>query len=109
MLVHILNGIINRASRDALMLKHALSLPVSSSSTHRPDLLISRLVRLHWDRNHLEATKREFKRSYGMELQEAVRRGTRGDWGGFCEELCVKRIGAGVREYERGERIVMDR
>lgn len=103
MLAHILNGIINRPVRDTLLLHHALNLTKSDSL--RVDLLISRLVRYHWDRPHMEAIKREYRNRYGKELQEAVREGTKGAWGEFCEELCVKRVGDEVKRFERVERI----
>ncbi|KFX93651.1 hypothetical protein O988_06687 [Pseudogymnoascus sp. VKM F-3808] len=103
MLAHILNGIINRPVRDTLLLHHALNLTKSDSL--RVDLLISRLVRYHWDRPHMEAIKREYRSRYGKELQEAVREGTKGAWGEFCEELCVKRVGDEVKRFDRVERI----
>lgn len=103
MLAHILNGIINRPVRDVLLLHHALTLTKSESL--RVDLLISRLVRYHWDRSHMEAIKREYRNRYGKELRDAVREGTKGDWGEFCEELCVKRVGDEVKRFERVERI----
>lgn len=103
MLAHILNGIINRPVRDTLLLHHALNLTKSDSL--RVDLLISRLVRYHWDRAHMEAIKREYRSRYGKELQEAVREGTKGAWGEFCEELCVKRVGDEVKRFDRVERI----
>lgn len=105
MLAHILNGIINRPVRDAMLLDHALCLP--SSDPRRPDLLISRLVRYHWDRSHFEMVKAEFRRKHGRELRDAVEKGTKGVWGEFCTELCVRRVGGEVREYERGTRIEM--
>ncbi|OBT90333.1 hypothetical protein VE02_03340 [Pseudogymnoascus sp. 03VT05] len=103
MLAHILNGIINRPVRDTLLLHHALTLTKSDSL--RVDLLISRLVRYHWDRPHMEAIKREYRTRYGKELQEAVREGTKGAWGEFCEELCVKRVGDEVKRFDKVERI----
>jgi hypothetical protein len=103
MLAHILNGIINRPVRDTLLLHHALTLTKSDSL--RVDLLISRLVRYHWDRPHMEAIKREYRNRYGKELQEAVREGTKGAWGEFCEELCVKRVGDEVKRFDKVERI----
>jgi len=104
LMAHIINGVINRPVRDALLLHQALSLSSSRSSSsknQRTELLISRLVRYHWDRFHMEAIKREYKVRYGIELLEAVREGTKGDWGRFCEELCVRRMPDEVREVGR--------
>lgn len=51
----------------------------------------------------MEAVKREFRTRYGVDMQQAVREGTRGDWGAFCEGLCVRRMGDEVREVRRVE------
>ncbi|CZT11941.1 hypothetical protein WAI453_007522 [Rhynchosporium graminicola] len=99
LLAHILNGVINKPVRDALLVHHALSL--SKSDSLRTELLISRLVRYHWDRPHMEAVKKEYRTRYGVDMQAAVREGTRGEWGAFCEQLCVRRMGNEVREVGR--------
>ncbi|TVY48823.1 Annexin [Lachnellula occidentalis] len=99
LLAHILNGVINKPVRDALLVHHALSL--SKSDSIRTELLISRLVRYHWDRPHMEAVKREYRNRYGIEMQKAVAEGTRSDWGHFCEMLCLRRMGDEVREVRR--------
>lgn len=75
--------------RDALLLHQALN--EESSNKERTDLLISRLVRYHWDRPHLERIKTEFRARYGMELATAVSEGTKGNFGEFCTELVMKR------------------
>lgn len=51
----------------------------------------------------MEAVKREYRTRYGVEMQAAVRDGTRGGWGRFCETLCVRRMGDEVRRVERVE------
>ena len=101
MLAHILNGVINKPVRDALLVHHALNL--SKSDSIRTELLISRLVRYHWDRPHMEAVKREYRTRYGIDMQKAVSEGTKGEWGQFCEMLCVRRMGDEVREVRRVE------
>ncbi|KUJ14485.1 Annexin [Mollisia scopiformis] len=106
MLAHILNGVINKPVRDALLVHHALSL--SKSDSIRTELLISRLVRYHWDRPHMEAVKREYRARYGVDMQKAVAEGTRGEWGHFCEMLCVRRMGDEVRRVERVEEYRVD-
>lgn len=88
-LAHILNGIINRPLRDALLLHQALQL--ESSHKERTDLLISRLVRYHWDRTHLERIKNEYRDRYGKELATAVGQSVKGEFAEFCIELCLKR------------------
>ncbi|KAI9808599.1 MAG: hypothetical protein M1825_003749 [Sarcosagium campestre] len=87
-LAHILNGLINRPVRDALLLHQALT---ENSRELRNELLISRLVRYHWDRPHLERIKVEFRNRYRRELASEVAENTKGDFGEFCTELCVRR------------------
>ncbi|KAB8287702.1 hypothetical protein EYC80_010266, partial [Monilinia laxa] len=96
LLAHILNGIINKPVRDAILVHHALTL--STRDSLRTELLISRLVRYHWDRKHLEEIKREYRARYGIEMQDAVSQGVRGDLGRFLEGLCMWRESDRVRE-----------
>ncbi|KAI4181089.1 MAG: hypothetical protein L6R41_006827, partial [Letrouitia leprolyta] len=49
-LAHILNGVLNRPVRDALLLHQA----INETSKDRTELLVSRLVRFHWEPKHLE-------------------------------------------------------
>ncbi|EXF80682.1 annexin ANXC4 [Colletotrichum fioriniae PJ7] len=99
LLAHVLNGVINRPVRDALLVHHALT--ASRKDDLRRELLISRLVRFHWDRHHLEAIKRAYRERYGRDMQEAVREGTSGEWGMFCRELCIYRMPDQVKSYEK--------
>ncbi|KAE8157319.1 hypothetical protein BDV40DRAFT_305221 [Aspergillus tamarii] len=89
-LAHILNGVINRPMRDALLLHQALR--ESRTGKERSELLISRLVRLHWEPRHLEQVKSEFRRRYRERLEEAIfeevlTSSSGDDWGEFCIEL----------------------
>ncbi|KAJ5885049.1 hypothetical protein N7495_009559 [Penicillium taxi] len=89
-LAHILNGAINRPMRDALLLHQALR--ESRSGRERSELLISRLVRLHWEPRHMELVKSEYRRRYGDLIEEAIAEEvltTSGgsEWGEFCIEL----------------------
>ncbi|KAK2064728.1 annexin ANXC4 [Colletotrichum caudatum] len=99
LLAHILNGVINKPVRDALLVHHALT--ASRKDELRRELLISRLVRFHWDRHHLEAVKRAYRERYGRDMQEAVREATSGEWGLFCRELCIYRMPNDVKSYEK--------
>ncbi|EAQ89777.1 hypothetical protein CHGG_06396 [Chaetomium globosum CBS 148.51] len=98
-LAHILNGVINKPVRDAMLLHHALT--ASRRDELRRELLISRLVRYHWDAAHMAAVKRAFREQYGRDLQDAVRDATKGEWGEFCVQLCVARMPDDVRRVER--------
>ncbi|KAJ5692338.1 hypothetical protein N7462_001761 [Penicillium macrosclerotiorum] len=86
-LAHILNGAINRPLRDALLLHQAVR--ESRTGRERSELLISRLVRLHWEPRHLEQVKTEYRRRYDERLEEAIAEevmssSTGSDWGEFC-------------------------
>ncbi|KAK6008559.1 hypothetical protein QM012_000462 [Aureobasidium pullulans] len=87
---HILNGAINRPARDALLLHHALSDITSHNKTEelRYELLISRLLRIHWDHIHFTRVKREFAEKYHKELERAVEEATKGDFREFVYEVC---------------------
>lgn len=76
--------------RDALLLHQALR--ESKSGRERSELLISRLVRLHWEPRHFEQVKSEYTRRYGERIQEAIAEEIMtssggSDWGEFCIEL----------------------
>ncbi|KAK4246661.1 hypothetical protein C7999DRAFT_15216 [Corynascus novoguineensis] len=99
-LAHILNGVINKPVRDAMLLHHALT--ASRRDELRRELLISRLVRYHWDAAHMALVRRAFREQYGRELQDAVRDATKGsEWGDFCAALCIVRMPDEVRRVER--------
>ncbi|KAL5114221.1 hypothetical protein ACEQ8H_007873 [Pleosporales sp. CAS-2024a] len=98
-IAHILNGVINRPARDAMLLHHALmdlmepaTNSQSASSKHerqqRFELLISRLVRLHWDRMHMMHVKSEYEEKYGNVVEENIGDATKGDFREFCIQLC---------------------
>ncbi|KAL9021822.1 MAG: hypothetical protein Q9185_000949 [Variospora sp. 1 TL-2023] len=88
-LAHILNGVLNRPVRDALLLHQA----INETSKDRTELLVSRLVRFHWEPKHLEKVKQEYRRKYGNKLEHDIQEGTKGDFGEFCLGLC----GGGVK------------
>ncbi|OKO97365.1 Annexin A7 [Penicillium subrubescens] len=89
-LAHILNGAINRPMRDALLLHQAVR--ESRTGRERSELLISRLVRLHWEPRHLELVKSEYRRRYNERVEEAIAEEVMSssgssEWGEFCIEL----------------------
>ncbi|KAL8848869.1 MAG: hypothetical protein Q9221_006094 [Calogaya cf. arnoldii] len=88
-LAHILNGVLNRPVRDALLLHQA----INETSKDRAELLVSRLVRFHWEPKHLEKVKQEYRRKYGNKLELDIQESTKGDFGEFCFGLC----GGGVK------------
>ncbi|KAL2156971.1 hypothetical protein VTH06DRAFT_1122 [Thermothelomyces fergusii] len=98
-LAHILNGVINKPMRDAMLLHHALT--ASRRDELRRELLISRLVRYHWDAQHMALITRAYRERYERELQDDVREATRGEWGEFCVALCIVRMPDDVKHIER--------
>src|SRR5271154_5048318 len=71
-LAHILNGALNRPMRDALLLHQAIS--ETAPGKERAELLISRLVRLHWEPKHLERVKLEYEKRYRVPVEVAIKR-----------------------------------
>ncbi|KAF2397379.1 Annexin, partial [Trichodelitschia bisporula] len=115
---HILNGVINRPARDAMLLHHALvdlapdeGSPRASRTDvgreregarerdkereakdkkNRYELLISRLVRVHWERGHFMRVKEDYRDKYGRYLEEDIEEHVRGgDFMEFCLGLCA--------------------
>ncbi|KAK5089010.1 hypothetical protein LTR05_003234 [Lithohypha guttulata] len=107
-LAHIINGALNRPMRDAMLLHQAIeefappaqygrspSPTASKPSAGRAELLISRVVRLHWDSRHLEKVKRAYEERYRETVVNAIRRDVQGGmktddgkaWAAFCMDL----------------------
>ncbi|KAI4726769.1 Annexin [Aureobasidium sp. EXF-10728] len=87
---HILNGAINRPARDALLLRHAID-DISSHNRDeelRYELLISRLMRVHWDHAHLGRVKREYAEKYRKDLERDIEDATKSDFREFMYEIC---------------------
>ena len=93
MIAHILNGVINKPVRDAMLLNHALNDIAAKNKDDdlRYELLISRLVRVHWDRPHMERVKRAYVERFRKHLQDDVEKATKGDFGEFMVELAEAR------------------
>jgi hypothetical protein len=68
------------SSRDASSTKH--------ERQQRFELLISRLVRLHWERLHFARVKGEYEEKYGRVVEEDIEEATKGDFREFCIALC---------------------
>ena len=87
---HILNGCINKPARDALLLHHAISDIASHNKEEeiRYELLISRLVRIHWDKAHLARVKKAYADKYRRELEDDIDDATKNDFREFMVELC---------------------
>lgn len=84
---------INRPARDALLLRHAIQDIAAHNRDEelRYELLISRLVRFHWDRAHLERVKREYMLKHRRGVEQDIGEATKGDLRGFLLGLCDPR------------------
>jgi hypothetical protein len=88
--------VINKPARDSLLLHHAIQDIAEKNREEelRYELLISRLVRLHWDKQHLAKVKRSYYDKYKKHLEGAIEDATRGDFAGFMVELCSTQMRA---------------
>ena len=92
-LAHVLNGALNRAMRDALLVNQAIY--ETAPGKERAELLISRLVRLHWEPKMLEKVKEQFRARYKTSIESAIAREVVAhmkteegrQWSEFCIEL----------------------
>ncbi|KAF2767121.1 Annexin [Teratosphaeria nubilosa] len=89
-IAHILNGVINKPARDAVLLNHAIKdiADRNKEDELRYELLISRLVRIHWDRMHLTKVKRAYQERFRRHMQQDIEEATKGDFREFMCELC---------------------
>jgi len=79
-----------KAFRTNVLVRHAIE-DISSKSRSvelRYELLMSRLIRLHWDRLHFGRVKEEYRNKYRTDLRTDVKDATKGDFGEFCVQLC---------------------
>lgn len=82
-LVYIVEGALNKPMRDAILLEASMK-----GIGTRDELLISRLVRMHWNKHHFELVKGEFQRMYGRDLKGRVKGETSGDYQKLMVALC---------------------
>lgn len=79
--------------RDALLLHQAIA--ETAPGKERAELLISRLIRLHWEPKHFEKVKEQYAKRYGVKVNEAIKKeiqkGMKTEegiaWTNFCIEL----------------------
>lgn len=74
-LVRMLRTALDPAMRDADALEECMK-----GIGTRNEKLISRVVRLHWNRDHMDQVKRAYSRRYGRDLVDRVRGETSGDY-----------------------------
>ena len=65
----------DRAMRDAINLEHAMA-----GVGTKDEILVTRVVRVHWDQAHVQQVKGAYKARYGKELVGRIRGETSGDY-----------------------------
>jgi len=74
-LLYLVEGAQDKAKRDARLLEDSMA-----GFGTKDELLISRVVRIHWDRMHLEAVKAAYKQMYRKDLAKRIEGETSGDY-----------------------------
>ena len=83
-LLHQLRTGTDKAMRDAMLLEDAMS-----GAGTKDHLLINRVVRVHWDRNHMQQVKGAYQHKYHKSLVSRIKGETSGDY----EKLMVACLG----------------
>ena len=90
-IAHILNGVINKPARDAMLLNHAIK-DIADRNVEdklRYEPLISRLLRIHWDKVHLQKVKDCYYDRYKKNLEDDIDDAAgEADFADFMCELC---------------------
>ncbi|KAL4882634.1 hypothetical protein BJY04DRAFT_186603 [Aspergillus karnatakaensis] len=74
-LLHIVRTAVDPALRDAILLEECMK-----GMGTKDERLVVRVVRLHWDRNHLQNVKGAYQRMYKQDLIKRVKGETSGDY-----------------------------
>ncbi|KAL4996119.1 hypothetical protein BDV10DRAFT_173194 [Aspergillus recurvatus] len=74
-LLHMLRTALDPAMRDAVNLEECMK-----GMGTKDERLVVRVVRVHWDRQHLENVKRAYQHKYKQDLAKRVRGETSGDY-----------------------------
>ena len=74
--LQILRTALDPAMRDAVLLEECMK-----GAGTKDEKLVVRVVRVHWNRMHLDQVKRAYRHRYGKDLIDRVRGETSGDYG----------------------------
>jgi annexin A7/11 len=74
----------DKAMRDAMLLEDAMA-----GAGTKDHLLVNRVVRVHWDRNHMQQVKGAYQHKYHKSLVSRIKGETSGDY----ERLMVACLG----------------
>ncbi|KAI9846424.1 MAG: hypothetical protein M1837_004015 [Sclerophora amabilis] len=83
-LVLMLRAAVDRPMHDAMLLEDAMK-----GMGTKDDLLVNRVVRCHWNRQHMEQVKGAYRVKFGKELGARIRGETKGDY----EKLMLACVG----------------
>ncbi|KAL2066918.1 hypothetical protein VTL71DRAFT_1342 [Oculimacula yallundae] len=75
---------VDKAMRDAVLLEETMS-----GAGTKDNLLVNRVIRAHWDRNHMSQVKGAYKARYRTDLARRIKGETSGDY----EKLMIACIG----------------
>ena len=79
-----LNAGVDRAMRDATLLEEAMA-----GVGTKDELLVNRVIRYHWDRNHMQTVKGAYRHKFHVDLGSRIKGETSGDY----ERLMIACIG----------------
>ncbi|KAI9678961.1 MAG: hypothetical protein M1829_001946 [Trizodia sp. TS-e1964] len=82
-LLMIVRGATDRAMRDAVLLEETMKGPGT-----KDELLLNRIVRYHWDKQHMHQVKGAYKHRYNKELAARIK----GDTSGYFEDILLALI-----------------
>lgn len=74
-LIHQLRTGTDKSMRDALLLEDAME-----GAGTKDHLLVNRVIRLHWDRNHMEQVKGAYQHRFKRSVTSRIRGETSGDY-----------------------------
>ncbi|KAF3936670.1 Annexin-B12 [Dactylella cylindrospora] len=74
-LLYILDGATNKVDRDAKLLEDAMA-----GAGTRNHLLISRLIRIHWNKQYLTEVKAKYNQLYRQDLVSRIRKEIKGSY-----------------------------
>lgn len=73
----------DKAMRDALLLEDAMA-----GAGTKDHLLTNRVVRIHWDRNHLEQVKGAYHHRFKKSITQRIKGETSGDYERLLVACC---------------------
>jgi annexin A7/11 len=84
-LLHIIRGATDPVMRDAMLLEETMK-----GMGTKDSLLINRVVRFHWDREHMRQVKVAYQKKYGKSLVSRIKSETKGDYERLLVACCFE-------------------